>query len=900
MLAGCVGAMALCGAGAGPTSASKPVDVKSLPVNQWAKLPCKAEAGYIWGAPVYVPSRRQLLHWGGTERVSRNDVRAFDLAAGDWASDYPSDSKTGAGVTGVQGWGYMLPSGRPAPSAVINGVCYDSKRDRVVYTMRHLMVAYDPKAKTWQNLGAKTGMPYPVYDHDWIKNVAVMKTEIPGGPPVYGVGTCYDPENDEILLFPHFDAKNVSLRDATGQITGHYGTFRYRFADNTWLVVSDTFGSEEVQKARKDLVAVMAKASAAMDAAWVLNRKPDAAKAGEAAAQLERAATEMEGMALPADAKGGLAPVAALLKTAAAALSGGKAGEAATPLRDALWAMNEALDGPLRVEPPARCAAPMVYDPKNKCIVMFGGQTNIARTDIGAGLAYSGLDDTWLYDAKTRQWREIAKANRPPRTRIPLLAYDPESGLVLLVTLGSRPVKAALWTLDVAKGEWSKRDEQPWPGEIVTRGGGGSEYPHSGMPAYMGGFDAAARLFLILQPEKDGQATYAMKLDLGKVPAEPAPAWTPTPPIKPYEFSLADDPAWVEKLKALPANTWVAAKPAREPARRDWGTLSVDPARGCIVYFGGGHASYQCNDVSVYSVGGNKWVTGVGEHNAFVPPNEWEGSTLGHRGGLPTGHQRNTYQTFDGRMYVILGSDDVMPRNYMFHGEKDYVRFYDLDRGGVWRDVKIAHIDRPEKATTDLSVQMTDPRGRIMNLGANFRCYDVNEDTLTVKEVAKPPDSFPKLRGLGESRPFCYLPDRDQVFLMSATPEDPTKGAGADPKSTPFKQITVLYDVKSNTYSELPAGKTPPVVPVADVEYAPTQKAVLAIVPVSVGGKTVDQQWIYSFEKSAWAMLPVQPGVTFQHPYGQMVWVAKYGVFVNFCGGTWVMRPDVSQVKLTE
>ena len=34
----------------------------------------------------------------------------------------------------------------------------------------------------------------------------------------------------------------------------------------------------------------------------------------------------------------------------------------------------------------------------------------------------------------------------------------------------------------------------------------------------------------------------------------------------------------------------------------------------------------------------------------------------------------------------------------------------------------------------------------------------------------------------------------------------------------------------------------------------------------------------------------------FQAPYGQLVWVARYGVFVNFCGNTWVMRPDFSQV----
>jgi len=31
-------------------------------------------------------------------------------------------------------------------------------------------------------------------------------------------------------------------------------------------------------------------------------------------------------------------------------------------------------------------------------------------------------------------------------------------------------------------------------------------------------------------------------------------------------------------------------------------------------------------------------------------------------------------------------------------------------------------------------------------------------------------------------------------------------------------------------------------------------------------------------------------------PYGQLVWVEKYGVFVNLSGSTWVMRPDFGKV----
>jgi Galactose oxidase, central domain len=877
-------------------------------VNKWTKLPGDGKAGYVWSSMIYAPTRGQLLHWGGVARQyrvpyhPRNDVRAFDAATGKWISDYPSDPKVGLGSAGVKGRGYMLPSGRPQASLTIQGACWDSKRKQVVYTMKGLMAAYDPKTKTWKDLKAKTVMPHPAIDYNWGKRKVSKKTEFPGGPPVYGQGTCYDPVNDEIILFPHFDAKNISLREATGQISGHYGTFRYNFKDNTWRPAGDTFGSDEVKAARKGLIALMAQTSVAMDSAWVLRRKPKLVKAADLAAKFTAAAEAATKLKLPAKSKAQSGTIAGLLKKAAGAVSGGKPGAALPAARDALWTMNEILDGALRVQPPARCAAAMVYDQKNKCIVMFGGQTNVSRTDIGAGLRHTGLSDTWLYDVKTRQWREIAAAAAPPGQRIPMTAYDPKSGLVLLVTLerGSRSI--ALWSLDVAAGKWSRRSEGTFPGKVVTGGGQGSEGPKSKMPAYMHGFDPKSRLFLIVQQERNGQATYAMKVDLAKLPATPAPARKPAPPIKPYEIDTKDDPAWVARLKSLPVNTWVRTMPAGgEPNRRDWGINAVDPIRGWVVHFGGGHSSYQCNDVAVYPVGANKWYRSVGEQNAFVPPNEWEGSTLGHRGGPATGHQRNTYQTIDGRMFLVMGSNDSLPRNYIFHSDQDFVRFYDIDRGGVWRDLRIAKATRPEKPLIDMSVQMVDPGGRVLNLirtkpgryAANvnrtvFSSYDIYKNELKLVEVPKP---YPEQARLGEGRPYCYLPDRDQIFFMNAKPEDASKKFSRNRKKEPLKQTTYLYDVKKNVFTELPATNTPPVRAVQVVEYAQAQKCVLAIV-----GK---QQWVYSFEKKDWTQLPLKVekgGMHFQAPYGQMVWVAKYGVFINWCKYTFVMRPDFGKI----
>jgi hypothetical protein len=253
-------------------------------------------------------------------------------------------------------------------------------------------------------------------------------------------------------------------------------------------------------------------------------------------------------------------------------------------------------------------------------------------------------------------------------------------------------------------------------------------------------------------------------------------------------------------------------------------------------------------------------------------------------------------------MYLFYGTNDKQPGNYIFHADPDYARFFDLDRGGIWRDLKIGASERPAKVPPALFVSVTDSKGRLFTLigeapgyyaANNVRlfvsCLDLNANALTVKEVPKP---FPEQRGLGEGRPFCYASDRDQLILMSGKPEDASKNYSEDQKKFPLRQVTFAYDFKENRFAELPARKTPPVRAIQVVEYCDAQKSLLALLG--------NQQWVYSFAKGDWAELPLasEPGgVKFQAPYGQMVWVEKYGVFVNFAGSTWVMRPDFSQLK---
>jgi len=140
-------------------------------------------------------------------------------------------------------------------------------------------------------------------------------------------------------------------------------------------------------------------------------------------------------------------------------LFGGQTGESGDAMLSAdtwSWDGHWTLRQPT-LSPPAREGAAAASDPIRGNVVLFGGQADVAGSQL--------LADTWTWDGQT--WHLMATKQAPPAEifdRSQLAAFDPKSGQVILV---SQSDTTSRWTVDT----WG------WDGQTWTKLGSAEDLP---------------------------------------------------------------------------------------------------------------------------------------------------------------------------------------------------------------------------------------------------------------------------------------------------------------------------------------------------------------------------------------------------------------------------------------
>jgi hypothetical protein len=441
------------------------------------------------------------------------------------------------------------------------------------------------------------------------KRFAAFNPE-PSPPVVTAASLCYDPVNKEVVL-------------ATGgfsPVGGTDSTWLYDGTKRKWRQLEGPAEVEEVrvplEQAGRDLRTLrwLVWKNLEFRATDRVKRLDERALAKALAEKAAKLAGEMKKLGGRASANAGkarrpyhrkcLASAGGLLSAAATDLGGLDAAiKSASPgvmerlyrgkILPALDKVEHALSE-LAVTPEPRMSARLVYDPKTKTMICFGGDGQD-----------HGWTDTWIYHGEGRWWERkhwqvngLGGASRA-------MAFDPGSGVAIRFQAQTKwgHFKGwRMWAFDPAGGQWLDLAMQA-PREICWL----EHDPVSGCLVGMNS-DMKSRAQLL-------------KLNLASL--KRTPAGTGPRPVLPapkgkYVLRDATTVAELRKwkgeqdgwVKAVPANTWVPV-PTRGTGRPNWGrswsSIVYDPDRLQMYYKGGGHGSYHGAVTDHYDIPTGRW-----------------------------------------------------------------------------------------------------------------------------------------------------------------------------------------------------------------------------------------------------------------------------------------------------
>jgi hypothetical protein len=515
----------------------------------------------------------------------------------------------------------------------------------------NLTAAYDPSKKKWIDLKAS------VTDADGTKHQGI----IPAGwqkpwfmtvPGQWG-SMCYDTYNDEVILFPLWACRGtrqkpkngkafrtaLDLPEDAGVRAGHYGTLIYSCTGNTWT--RPELGTKEMHSLRADLAKLIDNQREAVRASWKglialrTEKKDKASELMTAAGSIQKKAyadlteftRKLKSINLKGDEAGqtkaalaNLASPLQRLEKAGVDLSEGnvtKLPDICSQQRAAYCELRLIHTYDLYVQPLPRSSTSIIYDQKNKCAVMAGGN-HLDRY----------LNDTWVYDSMTRKWQR--KAAAPETANWPGMCYDSKRSIVLYAA------GEGTYAYEVQKDSWSKVG----PGRP------------RGVYCDMA-YDEAADVYVLnVSNSKYGkdETTYIMKPAGSGNPVLGKPEMRNKPDDKPFPPPV--NPAALAKLANMSVNTWTAAKPPFEPTHRSWSTMSWDPLLRGVIYQGGGHAGTMDNQISAYFPESNTWVKSFNTQR--TPPifGSWScaGGMRAFERGMGLSLHCRWYESFEGEM----------------------------------------------------------------------------------------------------------------------------------------------------------------------------------------------------------------------------------------------------------
>ena len=481
------------------------------------------------------------------------------------------------------------------------------------------------------------------------------------------------------------------------------------------------------------------------------------------------------------------------------------------PETEKVW---KRIEQPLGLQPSGRIIPGMAYDAGERKIVLFGGD-DLARC----------LNDTWVYDCRTRTWTEVKPKTMPQARAGHAMVYVPEQKAVFMAggyAGGWRTLKD-VWVFETAKNEWTRLGfDLP-----IESGSAAADYdPKRGL----------VLMAIYPQPRSNRRVpVYTLRLDVASAPkpaAEPSDpvkdwhckAWTRWPSLLPEEWEagvntrgdLAQQRA---ELLALPANAWVRRRPPVSVPVRGWGSAIYDPKTHTGFLWGGGHGGYWGSDISEYDLLANRW-GGMADPTKYAPI--WLHGMAGGPPGVSFGgwsllpcHARKSYGVDPLSDTVVNFIGDVYsPKHHLF----------------------FANIGRCPGAYgfSDQVAFVTAPHGVYGYVNGMLHRADVKGGRW--REVAKggPPDHH-------EFNHMCYDAKRDRILYFV------------------FKTADVWsFDFRSKKWSEeKPTGGKPPKAPGDSTYIADLDAALLVFSEAETAAeKKPERLWFYKCDERKWYWAP--------------------------------------------